>query len=790
MVDDMTQHTLAERRVPGLEGINMISVNGEGSGIVEEEPKEYVLVVTGEGEKDVPKTAVKELQEAANYLQNSSGGQQKSGLELVIEQVPNVAAAIEFWTQHPLEVLVLLTHKPAVVGPERKELESIGWRLKYVQSVADYKNITGVIDVNTVRESDRSGKNIYRQVETIQPELLLQTVNLEAGDMRKIRRVMIGRLSKERLRSLASEYSQAIEGAVRTSAGYVLGGVLSEQVKNAFETLRGQQSKEEGSTATAVRDDLLREVAIFIGTYRLLTNIFTNYKLHSELGDSTYLDKASELAQELDNLLAELGRSRAKTIPVGLYHSAGSGFTVGLNEIAAVIAKVDPSTPLYGYSKLAPETARFSAETFQYLYKQRQIVEKQIFKQEVSKHPALEALVRHAFIPIPNPIDESTPVVGPIKLNDDAAALYLTWVRGPTLHDQLSGLGELAKSEGEVGEQFRDARLWTVSQMTGIWQALPPLLSMNLTESPQNLEQTLRDYYTTMLVGSLEGYATLLAGIQLTDVQKGKLEKTVAHIISQLPMSPENMGRYFDAALRNFIDEVGNLEGTHLDAFRLAVKNDRIDMSLLWNLTRRIDFSHVARRPYGVFEEDSSHITENWLVNATEQERQRYQAAIALSRKALTAFQAQDLDTAVDIAEAVEDVRTGKVKPEDVSHWTAYRQRHNATIEVMPWVRKVRQGYLALVYGSKAVYNQETLGEDLSGVLKELLMEAEAYASRSLGELQRVISLFGIRRGSELHEGMTIIGGVLAAAQEQAKSGNINAPNMMERGKLLLTTYV
>ncbi len=154
--------------------------NGHESGKAEQTPpvrkhqqREYILFITDE---------IPEMKAAANYVhERLSTRQPKSGLELVVQQVPDFDSAIQFWKDFVLET-------PLVVADKRTR-ESTGVRFKIIQSDTDHEIFTGVVDAYTVRT--REG-NAYK-VQDIDPELLAQTIlNVEVKEMLRLRKPLAG----------------------------------------------------------------------------------------------------------------------------------------------------------------------------------------------------------------------------------------------------------------------------------------------------------------------------------------------------------------------------------------------------------------------------------------------------------------------------------------------------------------------------------------------------------------------------------------------------------------------
>jgi len=543
----------------------------------------------------------------------------------------------------------------------------------------------------------------------------------------------------------------------------------------------------QGENSDAVREQpgiKPAEVAAFVENDRLIRDIIAYWSvyLRSKRKDSTSLSKAEEAARQLDD---NLGKERhgVKTQPVvGLYHSAGAGFRGATAEMASMLA-----IPMYGYTTLAKETAQFAADTIQHLHERRILVTDQKLPSEAEKNPSLATLIRKSYIPLPNPIDENMPCVGPIKLDERVYSLFSTWVKGPLLNDQLPDLNRFARKDPDLGARFKDRRLWIAAQMTAVWQAYPPQhLAKN--KMPRDIAYQLKGNYTDTIAQSLIHTAEVL-GISLTETEREKLAKTAAAVVEPMPIDSGNIGPYFDAALRNFIDEVGDPKGV-LKAFELTVKDGSINESLLYDLTRRIDFSHVAKRPFSLYEEDASHITENWLARLSKAERTRYQAEITLIRQSFALFDSGKISRAAEIAESLDALKNGTATPTDIDAWKAYYDTYSKTIETMPWIRKVRQGELALAYASKAIRNQEVFGDDLSGDIRQRMAEARVYFLRSKQELPVILDVVDLKPSNVAYEGIPILESLLDNAMYRTRKGEFDKEKMLANGEAMLARYV
>ncbi len=142
--------------------------------------KEYILFITD---------ATEEIEEAANYVQEKlrTLRQPKSGLELIVEKVPDFNSAIDFWKEHLWDI-------PVIVADKRTR-DSTGSRIKLVHSDVDHEIFTGVIDAYTVRTPD--GRDYKAQ--KIDYEALAQTIiNIELKEMRRTRRPLASWVEEER----------------------------------------------------------------------------------------------------------------------------------------------------------------------------------------------------------------------------------------------------------------------------------------------------------------------------------------------------------------------------------------------------------------------------------------------------------------------------------------------------------------------------------------------------------------------------------------------------------------
>lgn len=515
----------------------------------------------------------------------------------------------------------------------------------------------------------------------------------------------------------------------------------------------------------------------------LLPRIFNNYRLSTLLPDPKYLAEATAATQEFDKLLKEQRRRLGTTTPIGLYSSIGQGFNVVPSERGLEERSIPPYTALYGYVLLTNDTAKETANAFWRLHQMREATEKAIFPEEVKNHPSLENLLRLNYVPIPDAISQM-PVIGPIGLGQEydnkVSALFLSWVRGPTLHDILPQLKDLEQKYANQGRDFRDMSLWTAFQMIGVGQASshPPAGEA----TPSNIGERLRGDYEQMLHSSVVGSAELL-GLNVraeTDEEIAITSKTLA---GMLEIDGKNIRHYFDAAARNFVVAVGETDDPVDSFYNKAVVGRQVDMGRLWDTTRRVDFSHVAKRPYALDVEDTSHLIINWQSGIGEGEEVRYVAAAVLTREAIEDYNRGEVQQAAKLAEDLETLRNTQVMTGEArAVWVAYYNAHRHTIEAMPFIRTVRQANLALQYAAKAVANEnpDTAIETIKG-------EAASYFAAAASRLTLLKETLGSRNVGK--EGIQRVLDLLVREADQAQSGRISETKMRELGTALLNQY-
>lgn len=175
----------------GLDLETALSCNGDHQPIsdIGVKRREYVPFVT-DGRK--------ELQAAAQYLQERLGQQQREGLELTVQQFPDPLSAVNFWRRHPLEV-------PLIIVDKRYPEAQTGTALKIFHSEVDPKLWTAVINPYTVRSQSAS------PVETIDLDLFVETVFREYEEMRDHRTGLLEGLSEQELATEAQSLVATIE---------------------------------------------------------------------------------------------------------------------------------------------------------------------------------------------------------------------------------------------------------------------------------------------------------------------------------------------------------------------------------------------------------------------------------------------------------------------------------------------------------------------------------------------------------------------------------------------------
>ncbi|MBI3037061.1 hypothetical protein HYY73_04930 [Candidatus Woesearchaeota archaeon] len=196
MVDD-TAEIVSEK---GLEA----AINGNGkhqptsdNGV---KRREYIPFVTDDK---------KELQVAADYLQERLGQQQREGLELTVLQFPDPLSAVNFWKQHPLEV-------PLIIADKRYPESPTGTALKIFHSEIDPKLWTAIINPYTVRNPNAS------PVETINLDLFVETTLREYGEMQAHRSQGMESLTGDELASEAKSLVDTIEAYLPKFKNYLV----------------------------------------------------------------------------------------------------------------------------------------------------------------------------------------------------------------------------------------------------------------------------------------------------------------------------------------------------------------------------------------------------------------------------------------------------------------------------------------------------------------------------------------------------------------------------------------
>jgi hypothetical protein len=542
-----------------------------------------------------------------------------------------------------------------------------------------------------------------------------------------------------------------------------------------------------GNSGNNKNRDSNRPVPMLREFERLFGEIVSDFRLWRMTGQNRFLNRASETTRTLDSIL---GNSGGGVIPIGIYSSGGHGFNVPPSEDVRAVQGYFPEAPLSGYFKLRPETAESAANAFWRLYYLSQEALNFRVPPEMKKNPNLEMFLRQAYVPTPDPIG-GMPIIGPIPISDDVSVLFLSWVKGPTIHSQLEQFAELKSEQGAVmAGKFKDATLWTAARMVGVWQGTPQEdLGLDLEASVEGI----RDYYVKNLQETLVNYSNRLAVKPLKTKELKEVGKVTKAIGEKLTIDPGNIVPYFDAALRNFIFNVGVIEGGITDVYDRTVRGRNVDYSRLWEETVRIDLSHIAKRPYALAEEDRAHITINWLAGLSQRDTTRLDAATVLTRTGIDAYHRGNTRKATEMAETLFALQNEKTtNPREIKEWVDYWDHYRTTITAMPWLRRLRQGSLALDYASKAVADQAAGSDDssLSGVVADLIGgEAASYISSASSGFHDVINRLGLQKVPDLQRGIGIISNHLEEVAESARNKGINEEGMVVAGNKLLGSY-
>ena len=441
--------------------------------------------------------------------------------------------------------------------------------------------------------------------------------------------------------------------------------------------------------------------------------------------------------------------------PVGLFHSQGTGFvTVPTGSIDQVVADHEREEGrlknFFGMSRLSMNEAKFSARSYNH-YASHAKKERRHNSVDYKNYPALDRLLKIAYIPLPEPIHKEmtvnevikeyeSQVIGPIPLGDDTAIQLLNLVKGPSVHDQLSR--DKKVPECKVGkEKLHRLELLAISQITGVFQA-NPLDSEDLDLSA--ISSMVKEDYTKRLKSSVE---QLLKYVGLEEKDEDlKLAFGFFDVLgSKLKVRyGDNMGRYFDSALRNWIWDLGDYSGTSLDVMQLLAveESGKIEYELLWKYLKRVDFSN-SDRVWAVYEEDAAHINENLNVQIGSRQKESNIAVMALTRKALEihekASKDEDYAAANELAERCYEIICGR-EAREIPEVSSYLEEYGATIKIVSWYRKLRQAELAIQYYAKAFAYNEKRTELSQTLMNDLSNEANEYVSMAIGELDE---LFG-----------------------------------------------
>lgn len=514
----------------------------------------------------------------------------------------------------------------------------------------------------------------------------------------------------------------------------------------------------------------------------LLPTIFDKYRMSTRWQDPKYIAEATAATQEFDKLLKEQRTRLGTTTPIGLYSSIGQGFNVVPSSQDQEERRVPPYTALYGYVLLTNDTAKATANAFWRLQQMREATERLRFPEEVKNHPSLENLLRRNYIPIPDAIVQM-PVIGPIGLghgyDNKVSALFLSWIRGLTLHDLLPQLRNLEQKYGNQGKEFRDMAIWTPFQMIGVWQASSSVVGNETVRT--GIHEMLRGQYEQMLQSPLE--SAELLGLNITAQDKEGIAKTNRTLANLLEIDDRNVRPYFDAAARNFVVATGDADDPADSFYNKAVVGRSVDMGRLWDITRRVDFSHVAKRPYAIDAEDMSHLIINWQSGIGEREEVRYVPVAVLTRAAIEAYNEGEVQQAAKLAEDLETLRTTHVMAGEArAVWVAYHDAHRHTIEAMPFIRTVRQAHLALHYAAKAIAN-----ESPDAAIETIKGEAASYFTAAASRLTHLQETLGSR--NVVMEGIPQMLDLLLREADQAQSGSVSELKMKELGTALLNQY-
>lgn len=411
-----------------------------------------------------------------------------------------------------------------------------------------------------------------------------------------------------------------------------------------------------------------------------------------------------------------------------------------------------------------------------------------------------------------------TTVSDPIQIDDKRSKFFLGFVPGPTVHSQLEADMHIPKLSPEYKELHK-LELMAISQMTGAYQALPYPVPANAKKPdwwhlrPDCVE--IKESYRANVkrtIRSLIKYTDLTFPKRHLNHALKLLDAVYLKIIVDDDLLMGNVGKYLDAALRNWIWNIQSegedgsyhttqliidkLSDNHPDAVALdriqsweraeswfykvmdSIDDENCDISdiskliadgpetnlvddppmnyyLIWKYLRRIDFGS-SHRLWAIYEEDLAHINENLFVFLSKEEKAVNHAIMTLTRIAIKAFNSTNMASnersklTYEIGEQIRDIRLGKISPMDSPHFELYVLKNWYAIITVIWGRKLRSTEVTLDYYHKALSSQEE-EEDISSILSARLNEASKLLSKTIEDLPLLLDGMDIEPHSRVY---------------------------------------
>lgn len=527
--------------------------------------------------------------------------------------------------------------------------------------------------------------------------------------------------------------------------------------------------------------------------FQLFNDIRTEWTRHSRFGVEGSLRAASEKARELESLIQKEMGPHPTTLPIGVLTSKESGLIAVTPGNVSQILDRDPNAELFGYINLPESNARHAANAYEHMHKLEAVANN---RQADTKYPELDIIVR-------NPVHTPNAVVGPLEISKHRYALFLEWVIGPLVHEQL----DLSYPRGNITELQRanlaHQTMLATAHLIGAWQANPYPSDL---ERPKNIDETVRRHYIDSGVSSIKTLVDVL-GLDVGKERLAAVEKHFADLITSgsFKLNPDpitgNIAVYGDWNIRNVVQRINarKAQPTVADVFNTVYRNGSIDFAKLLESLTKIDLNNPDVR-WVVDADEIAHLVRN--VNAPQDPTlvSVYSGASTLVRQAFRYFLDNErnnsgkygpqLRNARELAEAYQALRDGaaapnevRVTPQEIPALKKHVAEYSGTTTTVHFLRVLRQAALAA-----GQYLPRTLAvSQMSDAVKEqdiesVALEADLYLKRAADQHEAVVVASGITSRSSRYEAAMTTRDLLTEIRDSMRKREYDTSKLVEIG--------